>query len=183
MNRATEQFAEINKAGYDNAVRLATLSLEKAEHLAKFNFQAAKTTLEHGVKSAGAVGGIKDAKEFATVNTKLTEAGLQQALSYTRGLYEIASQGQAQFSTLVNDAWAGYTNGVTAWVETAAKNAPAGSEVAVKALKSTVAATNAAYEQFAKATQQIVSLTDKTVRDAIANAAKAAQATKGSKAS
>ena len=84
---------------------------------------------------------------------------------------------------MADDAWAGYTNGVSAWVETAAKNAPAGSEVAVKALKSTVAATNAAYEQLSKATQQIVSLADATVRAAIANAAKAAPATKGSKAS
>ena len=33
MYNATEQFAEINKAGYDNAVKLASLSLEKAEQL------------------------------------------------------------------------------------------------------------------------------------------------------
>jgi phasin family protein len=183
MNRATEQFAEINKAGYDNTVRLATLSLEKAEHLARFNFEAAKTALQQGVHSAGVVGGIKDAKEFAAVNAKLTEAGAQQALGYTRGLYEIASQGQAEFSALADAAWAGYANGVAAWVETVAKNAPAGSEVAVKALKSTVAATNAAYEQFSKATQQVVSLTDATVRAAIAKAAKAAPVTKGHKAS
>ena len=183
MNSATEQFAGINKGGFDNAVRVTTLSLKNAEHLAKFNFQAAKAALEHGVQSAGVVGGIKDVKEFAAVNTKLTEAGVQHALGYTRGLYEIVAQGQAEFSALANDAWAGYANGVNAWVETAAKNAPAGSEVAVRALKSTVAATNAAYEQFSKATQQIVSLTDATMRAAIANASKAAPATKGSKAS
>jgi phasin family protein len=183
MNRATEQFADINKAGYDNAVRLATLSLKKAEHLAKFNFETVKAALERGVQSAGVVGGINDVKEFAAVSTKLAEANVRQALGYTRGLYEIASQGQAEFSALANNAWAGYTNSITAWVETVAKNAPAGSEIAVKALKSTVAATNAAYEQFSKATEQIVSLTDATVRDAIANAAKAAPPTKGSKAS
>jgi len=183
MNNVTEQFAGINKAGYDNAVRFATFSLEKAEHLAKFNFQAAKAALEQGVQSAGVVGGIKEVKEFAAVNTKLSEAGMQQALGYTRGLYEIASQGQAEFTTLADDAWARYTNRVSAWIETAANNAPAGSEVAVKALKSTVAATNAAYEQLSKATQQIVSLADATVRAAIANAAKAAPTTKGSKAS
>jgi phasin family protein len=183
MNRATEQFAEINKAGYNNAVRLATLSLEKAEHLASFNFQAAKAALAQGVHSAGVVGGIKDPKEFAVVNTKLSEAGVQHAVGYTRGLYEIASQGQAEFSALANEAWAGYTKGVTAWVETAAKNAPAGSEIAVKAIKSTVAATNAAYEQFSKASRQVVSLTDATVRAAIAKAAKPAPATKRSKAS
>ena len=183
MNSATEQFAGINKAGFVNAIRVTALSLEKAEHLAKFNFQAAKAALERGVESAGVVSGIKDVKEFAAVNTKLAEAGVQHALGYTRGLYEIVAQGQAEFSALANDAWAGYTNGVKTWVETAAKNAPAGSEIAVKALTSTVAATNAAYEQFSKATQQIVSLTDATVRAAIANAAKAAPATKGSKAS
>ena len=183
MTSANERFADINKVGYYNAVRLATLSLDKAERIAKFNFGAAKAALEQGVQSGGVVGGIKDAKDFAAANTKLAEASVQQALGYTRGLYEIASQGQAEFSALANDAWAGYANGVTVWVETVAKNAPGGSEIAVKAVKSTVAATNATYEQIANATQQIVSLTDATVRAAIAKATKAAPATKGRKAS
>ena len=38
MNNVTEQFSGINKAGYDNAVRFASFSLEKVEHLARFNF-------------------------------------------------------------------------------------------------------------------------------------------------
>ena len=52
MYNATEQFAEINKAGYDNAVKLATMSLDKAEQLAKLNLQAAKIVLENGVYTA-----------------------------------------------------------------------------------------------------------------------------------
>ena len=183
MNISPEQFAGINKTAYDNAVRLATLSLEKAEKLAKFNFDAAKAALEQGAQSARVIGGIKDAKEFAVVNTKLTDAGVQQALGYTRGLYEITSQGQTEISALANDAWAGYTDRITAWVETVTKNAPAGSEIAVKALKSTVTAVNAAYEQYSKATQQFASLTDATVRAAIAKAAQAAPPTKSHKAS
>ena len=49
MYNATEQFADINKAGYDNAVKLASLSLEKAERFTKLNLQAAKVALEQGV--------------------------------------------------------------------------------------------------------------------------------------
>jgi len=64
MYNATEQLAEINKAGYDNAVKLAALSLEKAERLTKLNLQAAKVALEQGVYSANAVAGIKDVQEF-----------------------------------------------------------------------------------------------------------------------
>ena len=95
MYNATEQFAEINKAGYDNAVKLASLSLEKAERLTKLNLQAAKVALEQGVYCANAVAGIKDVQELVAVRAKLTEAGVQNALGYSRGVYQIASEAQA----------------------------------------------------------------------------------------
>ena len=167
----TEQFAEINKAGYDNAVKLAALSLEKAEKLTKLNLQAAKSALEQGVYSANAVASIKDVQELVALRTKLTESTVQNALGYSRGVYDIASEAQADFSALAEEAWAAYTKGVAAWVEKATKNAPAGSDVAVTALKSTVAATTAAFDQLSKATKQVVSFADASVRAATANAA------------
>lgn len=178
MYNATEQFAEINKAGYDNAVKLASLSLDKAEQLAKLNLQAAKIVLENGVYTANAVAGIKDVQELAAVRAKLTEAGVQNVLGYSRGVYQIASEAQADFSALAEEAWAACTKGFAVWVDTATKNAPAGSDVAVTALKSTMAATTAAFDQFSKATKQVVSFADASVRAAAANAANAANATK-----
>ena len=177
MYNATEQFADINKAGYDNAVKLASLSLEKAERFTKLNLQAAKVALEQGVYTANAVAGIKDVQELAAVRAKLTEAGVQNALGYSRGVYQIASEAQADFSELAEAAWASYTKNVAAWVEKASKNAPAGSDFAVTAMKSTVAATTAAFDQFSKATKQVVSYADASVRAASANAANVAKAT------
>jgi phasin family protein len=173
MYNATEQFAEFNKTGYDNAIKLASLSLEKAERLTKLNLQAAKAALEQGVTSANAVAGIKDVQQFMTLRAKLAEAGVQTALGYSRGVYEITSQAQADFSALAEEAWANYTKGVAAWVEKASKNAPAGSDVAMTALKSTVAATTAAFDQLSKATKQVVTFADASVRAATANATKA----------
>ncbi|TMH04006.1 MAG: phasin family protein, partial [Betaproteobacteria bacterium] len=92
MYNATEQFADINKVGYDNAVRIASLSLDKAERFTKLNLQAAKVALEQGVFTANAVAGIKDVQELAAVRAKLTEAGMQNALGYSRGVYQIASE-------------------------------------------------------------------------------------------
>jgi phasin family protein len=186
MYNASEQFAEINKVGYDNAVKLASMSLEKAERLTKLNLQAAKVALEQGVYSANAVAGIKDVQQLVAVRAKLTEAGVQNALGYSRGIYQIASEAQADFSALAEQAFAMYTKGMAAWVEKAAKNAPAGSDVAVTAMKSTVAATTAAFDQFSKATKQVVSFADASMRAASANAANVAKAattvTKGRKA-
>ena len=98
-------------------------------------------------------------------------------------MYQIASEAQADFSALAEEAWASYTKGVAAWVEKATKNAPAGSDVAVTALKSSMAATTAAFDQLSKATKQVVSFADASVRAATANVASASKATtKGRKA-
>jgi phasin family protein len=183
MYNATEQFAELNKASYDNALKLASMSLDKVERLTKLNLQAAKIALEQGVSNANAVAGVKDVQEFFTLRAKLAEAGVQTALGYSRGVYEIASEAQADLSALTEEAWASYTKGVAAWVEKATKNAPAGSDVAVTALKSTVAATTAAFDQISKATKQVVSFADASVRAATANAGAAPKAAaKGRKA-
>lgn len=183
MYNATEQFAELNKASYDNAIKLASLSLDKVERLTKLNLQAAKAALEQGAYNANAVAGVKDVQEFFTLRAKLAEAGVQSALGYSRGVYEIASEAQADFSALNEEAWAAYTKGVAAWVEKATKNAPAGSDVAVTAIKSTVAATTAAFDQISKATKQVVSFADASVRAAAANAGAAPKtAGKGRKA-
>jgi phasin family protein len=176
MYNATEQFAELNKASYDNAIKLASLSLDKVERLAKLNLQAAKAALEQGVTNANAVAGVKDVQEFFTLRAKLAEAQVQTALGYSRGVYEIASEAQADLSALTEEALASYTKGMAAWVEKATKNAPAGSDVAVTALKSTVAATTAAFDQISKATKQVVSFTDASVRAATANTGAAPKA-------
>ena len=142
----------------------------------RLNLAAAKTALEQSIESANAGASVKDVQDFIALRAKLTEAGVQYARSYSRGVYEVASEAQADFSALAEEAWAAYTKGVAAWVEKATKNAPAGSDVAVTALKSTVAATSAAFDQFSKATKQVVDFADASVRAATANAAKVAKA-------
>jgi phasin family protein len=177
MYNTTEQFAEISKVNVDNAIKLASLSLDKAERLMKLNLQSAKVALEQSIASANAVAGVKDVQDLFALRAKLTEAGVQYALGYSRGVYEVASESQAEFSALAEEAWANYTKGVAAWVEKATKNAPAGSDVAVTALKSTVAATTAAFDQFSKATKQVVNFADASVRAATEQAASVAKAT------
>jgi len=60
-------------------------------------------------------------------------------------------------------------------VDKASKSAPAGSEVAVNAFKTTIAASTAAFDQFQKASKQVVSLADASVRAASANAVDASK--------
>src|SRR5258705_7705185 len=174
MYNATEHITDLSKTNSATAGKLGVLSLENAEKIVKLNLDTAKAVLAQGVHSAQAAASVKDVQELLALRAKLTEAGVQAATGYSRTLYELSSEAQAEFSALAEQAWASYTKGVASWVESASKAAPAGSDIAVNALKSTFAASTAAFDQFQKATKQVVSLADASVRAATANATKAA---------
>ena len=172
MYNATEQFADIGKANYANAVKLAAMGIENAEKIVKLNISAAKAVLAQGVESAQAAASIKDVQELFALRQKFTEAGVQTATGYSKTLYELASEAQAEYTAFAEEAWASYTKGVAAFVDKASKSAPAGSDVAVNAFKSTFAASTAAFDQFQKATKQVVNLADANFRAAAAQATK-----------
>ena len=180
MYNPTEQFAEFNKVNVANATKLAALSIENAEKLFKLNLNAAKVALQQSVEGAQAAASVKDVQEMMALRAKYAESGVQTALSYSRTLYDLASEAQAEYSSMAEELWANYTKGVASFVDKASKSAPAGSDVAVNAFKSTFAASTAAFDQFQKATKQVVNLADASVRAAAANASKAT--TKGRKA-
>jgi len=182
MYNATEQFSELNKAGVSNAIKLASLSIENAEKLVQLNINAAKLAIAQAVEGAQAAASAKDVQELLSLRAKLAEVGVQSATGYSRTLYELSSQAQAGFSALAEESWSTYTKGVAAWVEKASQNAPAGSDVAVNALKSTFAASTAAFDQFQKATKQVVDLADASVRAAAANASKVTTGIKAKRA-
>jgi phasin family protein len=182
MYNATEQFVELNKANVAQASKIAAITLGNAEKLLKLNLTAAKAALAQSIENAQAAAAVKDVQELFTLRARLAESGVQTALAYSRTFYELASEAQAEFTAVSEETWASYSKGVATWVDTASKSAPAGSDVAVNAFKSTFAATTAAFDQFQKATKQVVNLADASVRAAAASAVKSAPTKGGRKA-
>ncbi|MEO8485531.1 MAG: phasin family protein [Betaproteobacteria bacterium] len=174
MYNTPEQFAEFNKVSVANATKIAALSIENAEKLFRLNLNAAKIALAQGVEGAQAAASVKDVQELVAIRAKYAESGVQTALSYSRTLYDLTSAAQAEYSSIAEQAWTSYTKGVAAIVDKASKSAPAGSDVAVNAFKSTFAASTAAFDQFQKASKQVINLADASVRAAAANASKTA---------
>jgi len=172
MYNPTEQFADIGKTNYANAIKLAALSLENAEKIVKLNMSTAKLALAQGVENAQAVASVKDVQELMALRSKLTESGVQTATGYSKTLYELATEAQAEYTAFAEEAWSAYQKGVAAFVENASKNAPAGSDAAVNAFKSTFAASTAAFDQFQKAAKQAVTMADANIRAATAQATK-----------
>ncbi len=176
------QFAELGKVNVAQASKFAAIALENAEKVLKLNLTTAKAAIAQGVEGATAVAAVKDVQELFSLPTRYAETGVQSVVGYSKSLYEISSEAQSQYSALAEEALAGYTKGLASWVEKASASAPAGSEVAINAFKSSVAATSAAFDQFQKASKQVVSFADASVRAAAENATKATGNAKGRKA-
>ena len=68
-------------------------------------------------------------QDLLALRTKFAEAQVQTAVGYSRHLYELATEAQAGYSALAEEAFGAYTKGVAAWVDKASKSAPAGSDV------------------------------------------------------
>ena len=156
----TTPISEIGRAAVESATRAAKISMDSAERTLNVQIEYAKGALKQATLNARAVSQVKDVQELLAVRTRIAENALENLMGYSRSLYEIASEAQGEYTRLAEERMARFQRAVTEGVEQAAKSAPAGSDVAVAAVKSQLAATTAAFDTFTKAAKSFASYAD-----------------------
>ena len=149
-----EQFAAVNKANLDVLFGLTEKSFASVEKLAQLNMAAGKAALNESANHAQALMKVKDVQELLALQTEALQPVGEKVSSYSRHVYDIAVGTQAEFTKAVEAQLADAQKAILNLVDTAAKNAPAGSESAVALLKTAVAASNNAYESVQKVVEQ-----------------------------
>ena len=94
-------------------------------------------------------------------------------MSYSRAAYAICTETAEEMNKIVGAQFGVLKAETTAAIDEALKSAPAGSEPAVAAFKSTMAATDSAYSAFAKAAKQVGEMAESSLTVATDNAVKA----------
>ncbi|HPT50845.1 MAG TPA: phasin family protein [Accumulibacter sp.] len=177
MFKTPEQFAAANKASVDAMLTLANTALASAERIAALNLNTARSMLEDGVANAKAMLGAKDAQEFFSVQASLAQPSLEKAVAYTRSVYEITAQSKEEISKLLETQFADFQKQALGLLDQAGKNAPAGSEVAVNAVRSAIDAATNAFETINKAAKQVADIAEANVAAATNATVKAVGAT------
>ena len=149
-----EQIAATNKAGVDAIISLANSQFAAFERWSTLNMNATKAAFEDSVSHAKALLGAKDVQEFINLNAAAAQPALEKAIAYSRSVYEVATQSQAELTKAVESQAAELNRNVVGFLDKVSKNAPAGSDVAVAAVKSALAAANTAYDSFTKVAKQ-----------------------------
>ncbi|KAI5914495.1 phasin family protein [Thauera sp. 2A1] len=158
-----EQFAAANKANIENLLTLANSAFASAERLAALNLNTARSILEDGVANTKAMLAAKDVQELLNLQASLAQPIVEKAVAYARSVYEITSQSQEELSKMFEAQVAELNKGVATALDKAAKSAPAGSDVAVAAVKSAIAAANSAYDSMSKAAKQVAEIAEANV--------------------
>ncbi len=178
-----DQFVAAQKAGLETLFGLTAKAFEGVEKLVELNLQVAKTTLAEAAETAQASLAIKDAQELLALQTSLLQPAAEKAASYSRHVYDILAGTNAEVSKAAEATMADGQRKVLALVDSAVKNAPAGTESAVALVKSAVAAANNAYDSVQKATKQAAEVAEANFTAMTNTAVKATQtAAKGKRA-
>jgi phasin family protein len=175
MNFTPEQLMAAQKANVETLFGLTQKAFEGVEKLVELNLQVAKTALGEVAESTKAALSVKDAQELMALQAGLLQPSAEKAASYSRHLYEILAGTQAEVTKAAEATIADSQKKLLAVVDTAVKNAPAGTENAVALVKSAVAAANNAFESVNKAAKQAAEVAESNFQAMTNTAVKATQ--------
>lgn len=166
MYQAPEHLLALNKANLEVAAKFAGVALQGAERILELQLKIAKNAFADTVENAKAIAAVKDVKELAALKDTLAKPSIEKATAYAKSIYDVTTATQAEFGKLVEEQIADFNKQFVTVLDKMAKNAPAGSEVGIAALKSGIAAANGAYENLSKVARQITEVTQSNIEAA-----------------
>ena len=149
-----DQIASSQKANFDVLFGLTEKAFQGVEKMVELNLAAGKAALNETAAHAQALLKVKDVQEFVSLQQEVIQPAGDKFSAYGRHVYDIVVGTQAEFTKAYEAQVADAQKAVLNMVETAAKNAPAGSESAVAFFKSAVAASQNAYDSVQKVVKQ-----------------------------
>ena len=170
-----EQVMASQKANVETLLGLTSKAFEGVEKMVELNLTASKAALAESGEHAKALLSVKDAQELMALQSSLLQPLAEKAAAYNRHLYDIASGSSTEFSKTLEAQAADAQKKFMGLVDTAAKNAPAGSESAVAVMKNAVSAANNALESVQKAVKQATDAAEANFNAVAASAVDAAK--------
>jgi len=173
-----EQIQSTSKANVDALLSLASTQFSALEKLVALNTTVFKGAFEDTIANARALAGAKDVQEFLSLQASFAQPAIDKVITYSKSVYEVTAQTNAEFSKVAEKRVAELNDNFVSLLDQAVKNAPAGSDVAVNAVKQMIAAANSAYDNLTRAAKQATDIAQANVVAATETAKNFAKAKK-----
>jgi phasin family protein len=143
-------FAEIHQAGMEALVDFTHAQFAAFERLSALNFSVARSAFNDGTGYTKALLVTNDTPELSRLSAALALPALDRTIVYAMGVCELGSRAQGELARLVDAQATGFSNRIATGLDTLARYAPAGSGMAVKAVKSALDTANSALGSLAE---------------------------------
>ena len=174
-----EKLAELNEAGLNKAIRVSNIALAGIERLVALQIEVTKAVISESTENAKALAQVKDVQGLVSLQSNLAQPAMDKAMNVAKSFYEAASATQTELAKLVEEEMNATSKNTAGILENLQKYAPAGSDTALNAIKSAIAAASSAYDTVTKTAQKVASeLAEAGVSAATTSAKAAATATR-----
>ncbi|MFZ9554463.1 MAG: phasin family protein [Limnohabitans sp.] len=149
-----DQIAASQKAQFDVLFGLTDKAFQGVEKMVELNLAASKAALNESAQHAHALLSVKDAQELVALQTAAVQPLAEKAAAYSRHVYDITTATSAEFTKAFEQQASQAQQAVVGYVDSASKNAPAGTEPVMALFKSSLAASNNAMDSVQKVVKQ-----------------------------
>jgi phasin family protein len=137
---------------------LTDAAFTSVEEIIDLNIDTAKAGLAEATVSAKQLMQATDPQEWLSCACGRMNGNLENGLAFTRQMANIAFKAQGKFSDEMETRVSEATRKALTMYDSAARNAPAGSQSAIVLMKSAIDQANTRYGQFSKAARQVADL-------------------------
>lgn len=170
MTPSAETLSATNRSLFETSLDVARTLFDSAERLTALNLNTARSFFTDATDAVRAAMAARSPQDLIAVQTSIARPAADKVLGYYRSAYEITAQTLEEAMKPFEIQWSAAQRTFGQALENAAKSAPAGSEVALAAVRSALATANSAYDQVNKAARQAVEMAEANVANATASA-------------
>lgn len=168
-----DQFTTAHKLVVESSIASLRHAFDSSERLVALNLNTTRELLEGSTAGIKTLMSVKTPEELTAAQAAMVRPMAEKVLAYYRHCYEILAQGVEEFVKPFEAQFAELNKTVASELEKAAASAPVGSEAAVAAVKSSIAAANSTFDQVSRASRQVVEMAESNLNAATEAAVKA----------
>jgi phasin family protein len=175
---SVEQITTAQKNNINVLFGLTETAFSGLEKMVELNLTATKAAFNENAHHVQALISVKDPAEVVSLQASFIQPMAEKSVAYTRHIYEIATSTSSELSKSLESQAQEAQHAIMSMIDSAAKNAPQGSEAAVAMFKNAMSATQNAIDTAQKAIKQVTQTAESNLQAAVNTATAATKTTK-----
>ncbi|MCG9041550.1 phasin family protein [Laribacter hongkongensis] len=176
MFNQAQELQSLQQAQLEKALRLSSIVLSSAERFANLQLELSKKLIAEQADVVKTLAEVKDVKSLADAQAQFSQPSVDQVFGMARSVYDVAVQTQNEVQAFMEEQMLDFNKQLCANLDKLSKNAPAGSDTAVNAMKNMLTSATAAYDSVTKTAKKVSAELAEAGAEAAANSAKVASA-------